>query len=92
MLLSAQGCSYLADVAFKQGPFKPSCLLRSMALYGLLRSKAIDCQFRVGVRPAGSTIAAHAWIEVEGVSLDASSQEYSAFSQLSSATSGIKFE
>ncbi len=49
-----------------------TCLPRSLALQRMLRSRGVAAELRIGVRKepvAGGGIAAHAWIEVDGVPL-----------------------
>lgn len=42
-----------------------NCLLRSLALHSLLRSRGVDSRLRLGVRPGShKMIEAHAWVEV----------------------------
>ena len=64
--------------AVKFGPWLPRCLLRSLALAGLLGRKGIPCVVRIGV-PAGQSVltadgkldfTAHAWVECGGVVLN----------------------
>ncbi len=49
-------------------PFDRTCLRRSLLLGNLLRRR--DPVLRIGVAKADGAVAAHAWIEIEGASLD----------------------
>lgn len=55
-------------------PFRATCLRRALVLGILLRRHRPA--LRVGVAKAGGAVAAHAWLEVDGVSLDAESAAY----------------
>ncbi len=55
-------------------PFRATCLRRALVLGVLLRRH--HPALRVGVAKAAGTVAAHAWLEVDGVSLDAESAAY----------------
>ena len=46
------------------------CLARSLALHELLRRSGFDSELRIGVARSGPGIAAHAWVECDGVALE----------------------
>jgi transglutaminase superfamily protein len=49
------------------GLYRPSCLVRSLALQRLLAARGIHSStVRVGVRLAGGHFTAHAWVECDG--------------------------
>ena len=50
------------------GPFDDSCLRRALVGAWMLRSR--DHAVRIGVRKTPDGIRAHAWLEIDGVSLD----------------------
>jgi Transglutaminase-like superfamily len=50
-------------------PTDPSCLVRSMVLIRLLVRHGINSRLVVGVCSEGRTIAAHAWVEHDGVAI-----------------------
>ncbi len=53
--------------AAEHGIFRPTCLVRGMALVHLLEARGISgSQLRVGVRWDGRQFAAHAWVEYNG--------------------------
>ena len=81
-LSTAKSIACLANVVFGRSPIPLTCLHRSLALYWYIRLHSIDCALRVGVRSNGTGIGAHAWIEVDGVSLDPRSVEYAPFDPL----------
>jgi hypothetical protein len=55
-------------------PFQATCLRRSLVLGQLLRHR--HPVLRVGVAKNAGVVAAHAWIEIDGRSLDATSGDY----------------
>jgi hypothetical protein len=56
--------------AARHGLVRGTCLSRSLLLWHMLRRRGIPAKIRFGVRPAGSGMQAHAWIEQQGRSLD----------------------
>lgn len=53
--------------AAEYGLFRPSCLVRSMAILKLLRRSGIArAELRVGVRKREDQLEAHAWVELDG--------------------------
>lgn len=46
-----------------------TCLHRALALVWLLRASGLAAVLRIGVRPGDGSLAAHAWVEHEGVVL-----------------------
>ena len=60
-----------ADVALQRArrvlPWRPSCLVRALALAELLaRAGVPHALIRVGVRRDGTSLDAHAWVELDG--------------------------
>src|SRR3954468_13204462 len=78
----------LLFLASRFGPYRPGCLVRSLALQRLLRRHGIESRLRIGVRKRRAVIEAHAWVEHEGRPLleaDGVSSEYLPFEALPSA-------
>jgi hypothetical protein len=78
----------LLHLAARFGPYRPACLVRSLALQRLLRRSGIESQLRIGIRKHEATLDAHAWVEHEGrVLLEAPgvASEYLPFDALPSA-------
>ncbi len=74
----------LVAAAARHGPYKATCLPRSLALQWLLRRRGIESDLRVGVRKVAGGLEAHAWLEHEGLPLiDAPDvrERYAAFDQ-----------
>lgn len=58
------------DRAARGGLFRPACLVRALALHRLLaRAGVAGARIRIGVRPEGARLHAHAWVEVDGAAL-----------------------
>ena len=53
--------------AARNTPGADTCLVRSLALLGVLRRHGIAAQLRIGVGDTQPRLAAHAWVEVDGV-------------------------
>lgn len=81
-LALARETDYALAVAVKYGPWRPRCLLRSLALGWFLGRRGIPFGLRIGVpggkaviSPAGRLdLAAHAWVEVAGVVVNDSAE------------------
>src|SRR5262245_18715218 len=54
-------------LAAAHGPVRASCLRRSLLAWWLLRCEGLTVAIRIGVRRDAAALAAHAWIEHEGV-------------------------
>ena len=53
--------------AARYGVFRPSCLVRALAVRALLRSHDIHgSELRLGVRLEDGSLLAHAWVELHG--------------------------
>jgi hypothetical protein len=59
----------LVDALFRQYPLHPSCLKKSLVLFGLARRRGLPAQLRIGVRKDGGALLAHAWVECAGRTL-----------------------
>src|SRR6266850_1865033 len=56
--------------AANYGLFRPSCLVRAVALHRMLLDRGFpDTSLRVGVRHQAGTLLAHAWVEYRGAVL-----------------------
>ncbi len=54
------------DVAAGNVPFRARCLERSLTLWWLLRRRRIPVELRIGVRKSERDLEAHAWVELDG--------------------------
>ncbi len=58
--------SKVVTIAAGRGPFRASCLGRSLLLWWLLKRDGIETILRVGVHRENGTLHAHAWVEYRG--------------------------
>ena len=66
-----------ADLALRllaRRPFRATCLRRALVLASLLRRRSPG--LRVGVAKTDGVVAAHAWLEIDGASLDPEAAAY----------------
>lgn len=61
----------LIAIAAQHGIYRVTCLRRSLLLWGWLRRQGIASDLRLGVRMAEQPLAAHAWVEYQGIALGA---------------------
>jgi hypothetical protein len=64
--VAARASARLVAAASRFSPFPSSCLSRSIVLWRLLQRRGVPAEIRIGVRPGGNPLAAHAWVEVDG--------------------------
>ncbi|MDP3673047.1 MAG: lasso peptide biosynthesis B2 protein [Telluria sp.] len=64
---SARLLGRAVNIAARRGPFRMSCLTRSVLLAWLLRRRGIDVGVRIGVKVSAGEMAAHAWVQCAGV-------------------------
>ena len=70
VLPRAREVARLIQMAASRGPYRATCLPRSMLLWLMLRREGIDTAVRVGVRRKNDRLHAHAWIEYQGRSVN----------------------
>ena len=56
----------VVDLAVRRLPLQLTCLMRSLVLAALLRAQRVPVELRIGVRPGGAPLDAHAWVEYDG--------------------------
>lgn len=82
-LRNARAIAYGLSRAARSGLFRPSCLVRTLALSRLLERAGIrGARVRIGVRDRDGRFEAHAWIELGGVVLGDSANRVATFSHL----------
>ena len=64
-------------VAYDVLPFPATCLRQSLVLHGLLERRGVSSRLCLGVVRSGAAIDAHAWIECDGVTVDAAAERFS---------------
>jgi Transglutaminase-like superfamily len=57
-------------IASRYLPGGGNCLVRSVALYGLLRRAGVAAELRIGVAGTTPALDAHAWVEIDGAPID----------------------
>jgi len=75
----------LLHLAARHGPYRPACLVRSLALQRLLHRDGFAADLRIGVRKQDGALEAHAWLEHDGRRLldaDGESDAFTAFEAL----------
>jgi hypothetical protein len=80
----ARAVARLVELAARRGPYRASCLERSVVLWWLLDRRGIRTDLRVGVRQGPRQLEAHAWVDLRGEVLndrDEVGQVYCAFPQ-----------
>src|SRR5262245_34014688 len=63
-------------VAYGILPFPPTCLRQSLVLFGLLERRGARSRLCLGVAKNDSALDAHAWIECDGITLDAACSRF----------------
>ncbi len=66
----ARNTAQLAAIAGRHGPVTATCLRQALLVYWLLRRRGLSPELKIGVRKQGDVVEAHAWVELEGRSLD----------------------
>ena len=81
----AAATAHLVQVAVSRTPFKVTCLVRSTALWFLLRRQGIGSEIRIGVSQQEGRFKAHAWVESNGIVLNDRNDihnQFAAFEQM----------
>jgi Transglutaminase-like superfamily len=88
--LPPEAAARLVRIAAERGLYRAKCLERSLVLRWILGRQGVDARIIFGARKAEEEMQAHAWVEVDGVSLDEdhdSPRQFSPFEK--QAASGI---
>ncbi len=56
----------MLTLAAGHGPYRPTCLVRSLALWWLLRRQGVAADLHIGIKPSGESLEAHAWVSFKG--------------------------
>jgi hypothetical protein len=81
----ATAAAHLVQAAASRTPFKITCLVRSTALWFLLRRQGIGSEIRIGVNQQEGKFKAHAWVESNGIVLNDRNDihnQFAAFEQI----------
>jgi hypothetical protein len=88
--LAPQATARLVRAAAQRGLCRAKCLEQSLVLRWLLLRQGIDARIFFGARKKNDEMQAHAWVEVDGVSLDVDEDTPRRFSPFEKpAASGI---
>jgi hypothetical protein len=68
--LGPEVAARLVRIAADRGLYRARCLERSLVLRWILRREGVDARIILGARKDDNEMQAHAWVEVDGVSLD----------------------
>ena len=83
----ARRIAMLVNIASHHGVYRSTCLHQSLVLWWLLKAKEIESDIRFGARKDHSKLAAHAWVELDGIVLNDSDGVSDRFSPFKSAFS-----
>lgn len=67
---AAHRVARLVSIAARHGPYRATCLRRTLALWWLLRRRGVSTDLRIGVKKDAGDLQAHAWVEHQGEILD----------------------
>lgn len=70
----------MVRVAAQRGLCRAKCLEQSLVLRWLLWRQGIDARIFFGARKEDEQMQAHAWVEVDGISLDDDNDAHQRFS------------
>lgn len=76
---AAQRLAELAAIAGRRGVIRASCLPQALVLHTLLRRRGLQALVKLGVRSHGGRVEAHAWVELDGITLGPAHEGYLAF-------------
>jgi hypothetical protein len=66
MVGEGRAAAWLVEAAARHGPYRATCLPRSLTLWWLLRRRGIASDLHIGVRKNAGRFEAHAWVELRG--------------------------
>ena len=78
-------------IAARNAPGADTCLVRSLALLGLLRRSGIAAELRIGVGATQPRLAAHAWVEVNGVPVNDAPDVAMRYAPFAGSLLGVRF-
>ena len=78
--LPPQATARMVRVAAQRGLCRAKCLEQSLVLRWLLRRQGIEAQIFFGARKTDEQMEAHAWVEIDGISLDEDNDAHRRFS------------
>jgi len=78
-------------IAARYTPFANTCLVRSLALLGLLRRRGVPAELRVGVGRTGPQLEAHAWVELDGAPVNDAADVAARYPPFAGSLLGARF-
>jgi hypothetical protein len=78
-------------VAARNCPGADTCLVRSLALLGVLRRSGIAAELRIGVGTTQPQLEAHAWVEVDGVPVNDAADIAARYPPFAGSLPGARF-
>jgi hypothetical protein len=78
--LGPEVAARLVRIAADRGLYRARCLERSLVLRWILCREGVDARIILGARKDDNEMQAHAWVEVDGVSLDDANNIHRPFS------------
>ena len=75
----------LVNIAAVHGPFRATCLTRSLLLAWMLRRRGIASQLRMAYARPSEVLNAHAWVEYAGLPINDQKdvgQQFAAFDEI----------
>jgi hypothetical protein len=78
-------------VAARYCPGGASCLVRSLAVLGLLRRRGLGAQLRIGVGATAPVLEAHAWVELDGVPVNDAADVAARYPPFAGSLPGARF-
>ena len=79
------------SIAARYVPGGASCLVRSLALLGLLRRHGVAAELRVGIGRTAPQLEAHAWVEIDGVPVNDAADVATRYPPFSGSLFGARF-
>ncbi|MBI4454474.1 MAG: lasso peptide biosynthesis B2 protein [Acidobacteria bacterium] len=70
----------MVKAAARHGLYRPTCLEQSCVLWWLLRRQGIQSDLRIGIRRETDRVAAHAWVEHQGIAINDNTNVHDRFS------------
>lgn len=78
--LRPEAAARLVRIAAERGLYRARCLEKSLVLCWILCREGVAARIRLGARKEENEVQAHAWVEVDGVSLDDVANVHAPFS------------
>jgi hypothetical protein len=84
--------AHMVGLADQHGLVHPSCLVKSLTLWWLLRREGIPADLRIGIRKENEKFEAHAWVERDGAALNEPEEHHRHFTAFDEVLSSLSDE